>query len=182
MDLEAYLREPVSTESPRTSGWLLAGLLDVPSGSVLLADPTFMYHAEPIEVGPGKLRVEVQLSDFGGRRLVSRLRATRGSGGEPGAGIQRFIVDSTRAGLADVDLFLNATQDLDDDGYEAFMSGARSDDLVGTLHPEGTAPVIFASTGFGSGAYLVREIVREGGRVGFQVDFAILDVDGAGDD
>ncbi|OJW20305.1 MAG: hypothetical protein BGO49_05265 [Planctomycetales bacterium 71-10] len=177
MDLESYLKEPVSTDRPRTSGWLSAGRLEVPSGVMVVADPTFLFHAEPIEVGAGTFAIEVALSDFAGRRLVSKLRAVRAPGGAVGADVQRFIVDSGRVGLADVDRFHAETDPLDDAGYQDYIAGTKGDDLVGILHADGPSPLFFAGTGFGSGAYLIREIVRDGERVGLQVVFANLDVD-----
>lgn len=181
MDLDSYLKRPVSTDSPRTSGWLAAGRLAVPSGVMILADPTFLFHAEPIEVGAGTFAIEVRLSDFAGRRLVSHLRATRSPGGTVGADVQRFIVDSERMGLADVDRFQAETEPLDDAGYQAYIAGTKDDDLIGILHPDGPSPLFYCETGFGSGAYLIREIVRDGERVGLQVVFANLDVDGPQD-
>ncbi|WP_337174118.1 hypothetical protein [Paludisphaera sp.] len=181
MDLESYLKEPVSVDRPRSSGWLSAGRLEIPSGVIVVADPTFLFHAEPIEVGAGTFEVEVKLSDFAGRRVVSRLRATRAPGGAVGDHVQRFIVDSGRVGLADVDRFHAETEPLDDAGYQAYIAGTKGDELVGTLHPDGPSPLLYAQTGFGSGAYLVREIVRDGERVGLQVVFADLDVDEADD-
>jgi len=183
MDFADYLKEPVSTERPRSSGWLVLGRLAVPSGSVLLADPVFMLQSAPIEVGAGSLLVEVALSDFGGRRLVSRLRASREPGGTPGKGIQRFIVDSRRVGLADVDRFVALAEPLDDAGYDAFIATPPAEDeLAGQIHAQGPAPVVFAATGFGSGAFLIRELILDGERVGIQVDFANLDLDDASED
>lgn len=181
MDLDSFLREPVSTDRPRSSGWLSAGRLEVPSGVILAADPTFLFHAEPIEVGSGTFGVEVKLSDFAGRRMVSRLRVSRAPGGEVGADVQRFIVDSGRIGLVDVDRFHSETESLDDAGYQAYIAGTKGDDLVGVLYPDGPSPLIYAGTGFGSGAYLIREIVRDGERIGLVVAFADLDLDEADD-
>jgi len=177
MDLDSYLKEPVSVDSPRSSGWLAAGRLEVPSGVVLVADPTFLFHAEPIEVGAGTFEVEVQLADFAGRRLVSRLRIAREPGGAVGADVQRFIVDSERVGLADVDRFHAETEALGDEGYQAYIADTKGEDLVGVAHAEGPSPLIYAATGFGSGAFLIREIVRDGERVGLQMTFANLDLD-----
>lgn len=177
MDLDSYLKEPVSLERPRSSGWLAVGRLDVPSGVVVVADPTFLFHAEPIEVGAGTFDVEVQFADFAGRRLVSRLRISRAPGGSVGADVQRFIVDSERVGLADVDRFHAETEPLDDEGYQAYIAGTKGDDLVGILNADGPSPLVYAATGFGSGAFLIREIVREGERIGLQVTFANLDLD-----
>lgn len=183
MDLSDYLKQPVSTDRPCSSGWLTLGRLDTPSGAVLLADPVFMLQSAPIEVGPGSLLVEIVLSDFGGRRLVSRLRASRRPGATPGDGIQRFIVDSRRVGLADVDRFVTAAEPLDDGEYGAFIATPPVEDvLAGQLHAEGPAPVLFAATGFGSGAFLIRELVLDGERVGIQVDFANLDLDDASEE
>jgi hypothetical protein len=181
MDLESYLREPVSTDRPRSSGWLSAGRLEVPSGVLVAADPTFLFQAEPIEVGEGTFEVEVKLSDFAGRRLVSRLRVARVQGGAVGADLHRFIVDSGRIGLADVDRFHGETESLEDADYQAYIAGTKGDDLVGVLYPDGPSPLIYAGTGFGSGAFLIREIVRDGERVGLQIVFADLDTDEAGD-
>jgi hypothetical protein len=181
MDLESYLKQPVSVDRPRSSGWLSAGRLEVPSGVILVADPTFLFHAEPIEVGAGTFEVEVKLSDFAGRRLVSRLRAFRARGGTLGGDVQRFIVDSGRVALADVDRFHVETEPLDDAGYQAYIAGTKGEDLVGTLYPDGPSPLLYAEAGFGGGAYLVREIVRDGERVGLRIVFADLDVDEADD-
>ena len=177
MDLETYLKAPISVDRPRSSGWLSAGRLDVPSGVIVMADPTFLSHAEPIEVGAGTFTIEVKLSDFAGRRLVSRLRVARAPGGTVGGDVQRFIVDSGRVGLADVDGFHAATEALDDAGYQAYIAGTKGEDLVGVLHADGPSPLVYAEAGFGSGAYLVREIVLDGERVGVQVVFADLDLD-----
>lgn len=178
MDLADYLKEPVSTDRPRSSGWLVLGRLEVPCGAVLVADPVFMLQSAPIEVGAGSFLVEIALSDFGGRRLVSRLRASREPGGQLGDNVQRFIVDSRRVGLADVDRFVAVTEPLDDAGYDEFLATPPVEDvLAGQLHAEGPAPVVFAATGFGSGAFLIRELILNGERVGIQVDFANLDLD-----
>lgn len=183
MELVDYLKEPVSTDRPRSSGWLVLGRLDAPSGAVLVADPVFLLQTAPIEVGPGSLLVEIVLADFGGRRLVSRLRASREPGGTLGEGVQRFIVDSRRVALTDVDRFVTVAEPLDDAGYQAFIATPPVEDvLAGLLHPQGPAPVLFAATGFGTGAFLIRELVRDGERVGIQVDFANLDLDEASED
>ncbi len=182
MDLESYLKEPVSLDRPRASGWLFVGRLEVPSGAVVLADPAFLFHATPIEVGAGTFAVEVQLADFAGRRVVSKLRAARVSGGSVGGDVQRFIVESDRAALADVDRFAAEAEPLDDAGYEAYVAGTKGDDLVGILYPEGPSPLFHVAAGFGGGAYLVREIVRDGERVGVQVAFATLDLDAPEED
>lgn len=174
MDLEAYLKEPVSLDRPRTSGWMLVGRLEVPGGAMVVGDPTFLFHAAPIEVGAGTFDVEVRLLDFAGRRLVSQLRASRVAGGSVGGEIQRFIVESDRAALADVDRFAAEAEPLDDAGYEAYVAGTKGDAPVGILYPEGPSPLFHVAAGFGGGAYLIREIVRDGERVGVQVAFATL--------
>src|SRR4051794_11102680 len=93
--LSITLPDGVETE------WIPLASLALPDGRLALADPSFMYQAEPVMLPPGTYALLIRLIGYRGHRTVSKLRVVNEPGGEVGMEVASFPVDSAQVGVGD---------------------------------------------------------------------------------
>ena len=172
--------EGIHYASPRTglpSGWLDFCEFSLRGSSILVVDASFVPSADDgllIELPPGKYEVQAQVLDYGGDRRPARLRIQlAGSNAAMGAEIGKTWTDTATTGICDFEIFSAAWGEDSDASFEIIKPALEDNHHYGVavLDANVGAVMPFLHSGFGDGTYPVYELVAEGRRVGFEVEF-----------
>lgn len=187
MKLKAYLANGKSTP-PRApdckeTDWMLVDRFVVSCGTIWIGDPVFSW-AEcrdssgcTLNVPSGVYVVEAKARDFGGTRLVTRMRVYLDASGELtlGTAIGDAGTDSGQLGVCDPELIIQAFAAAFANDEDQILDSLKSafDDSCGVYRPNAKAEgcVVYVPSGYGDGGGPVLEL-RAGRRaVGLETEF-----------
>ena len=183
MKLNEYFaagREQFLHATPATgerTEWLDFCELDLKGGSVLIADAQFMPSEEDglrVTLAPAKYVAQCKVANFSGDRRIARLRVFQ-SGATPklGQAIGETWTDTAKTGFCDFEVFSKAWGTDDDASYAIIEPYFNPLEYVGIaiLDAATGAVMPFVDSGFGDGTYSVFELLEDGQRVGFEIEF-----------
>lgn len=188
MKLKTYLSKgnnkyPKSGTVGKETEWMVVDRLTVRSGVLWIGDPEFAWaEINPgdgckVNLPSGSYVVEAKGMDFGGPRLVSRMRAClEGSENlKTGKEVGEAGTDTGQMGVADPALLKTALGQAFGDNEGAILEALEDsfDDKCGTYRPKRGADgcIIFLPSGFGDGGGPVRELKSGRRRVGIETEF-----------
>ena len=183
MKLRDYFSKKASPkdEPPAPSGqqtdWLDFCQLVLKGNRVLCVDAQFAPSAEDgllVELSPGKYLVQAKCVNYGGDKRVSRLRLLpKKIVATLGAQLGETWTDTAKTSVCDHKVFSEAWGDDDDTSYEKTSPAFETDKPFGkaTLDKASDAVLPFVDSGFGDGTFPVFELLADGKRVGFEIEF-----------
>lgn len=181
MNLSEFLKHskpelPGAGTPGRETAWLAVTSFQVSRGSLWVGDP-YVVNAEDgflMDAPNGVYALEAKAMDFAGRLAVSRVRAYLSTAESPETGreIGYTCTDTAMVAVCDIRALDEA---IPPDANEAFQDAVMN-------HPSHDCGVIpirvgrgfdlpYVSTAFGDTGGTVFEIVSNGARVGFEVEF-----------
>jgi len=190
MTLQKYLKDS-RKPTKRTRGsvgvesdWLAFCTIKVPNGAVWAGDAGFSWTEATegegcvVDVPAGTYRVEAKGMDFGGVKLVSRLRACLNRVKSPllGEEIDTAGTDSAQIGVCDPWALKAAFEAVcgDDEDKALDLLKRQLHSAYGIIRPDpdGEGTVAFVPSGFGDGSGPVFELLsRSKRRVGIELEF-----------
>jgi hypothetical protein len=181
MELLNYLSAPLGEEPEEgalgvETDWLDVCSFDMRGKRFRVADVaslTSSADALSIQVIPGRYRVLAKVIDYGGDRRVSRFRVCfEGVESHLGAECLETWTDTARIGFCDEEIRCRFWQD-DPALNQQLSKEVESGHAAGRalLDPNGSAYLVFCTSGFGDGRYPVRRLEGNGACLGFEIEF-----------
>ena len=174
-EAEEFLRTTPPTGEE--SGWIDLCELKLSGANILIVDTQFIPSEKEgllVKLGPGPYLVQGKVLNYGGDRRVSGLRVFR-TGTIPvmGEKIGETWTDTARTGICDFEAFSKAWGNDDDAAYGIIEPFLDKGDNVGVavLDESGGAIMPFVHSGFGDGTFPVLELLEDGKRMGFEIEF-----------
>lgn len=161
----------------KESDWLHLCDFELKGKRFLVCDANFMPSEDDgvvVEAPSGKYTVSAKAIDYGGDRRVSRLRvALKGTKPELGDELGETWTDTAVTGISDVDVFGPAWEEVgEDEGLAKLEEYFDELPSCGVFDlGEAGALMPHVDSGFGDGTYPVVELVENGRRVGFEIEF-----------
>lgn len=159
------------------SEWLEFTTFTLAGPKCLIVDASFAPSAEDgvlVDLPPGKYQMQIKGVDYGGDKRIARLRFVMpGLVPSLGAVLGETWTDTAMTGICDHEVFDQAWGDDNDASYEKVAAQWEDEpDLgVAVLDKKAGAVMPFLTSGFGDGSFPVCELVAEGRRVGFEIEF-----------
>ncbi|MDQ6631682.1 MAG: SEL1-like repeat protein [Verrucomicrobiota bacterium] len=183
MKLADYFQQPIEAflqETPSTgvqTEWLDFHDFDLKGTSILIVDAQFVPSKEDgllVSLDSGKYLIQAKANSYGGDRRISRLRIFRKNTiPQLCSEIGKTWTDTANTGICDFEIFSKAWGNDDDASYEIIQEDLETDNSFGTatLDAARGAVMPFVHSGFGDGSFSVFELVENGVRVGFEIEF-----------
>lgn len=171
MDVRDYMAE--DDASTQESGWLDLAEISIPSGEMVIADPTLYPDGLVVQVCPGLYHVQVAVLSESGYRIVSRLRAYSCEDHLLAGGLGAVSVDFARLGIGDNAQISGVTNAITPEMAEPIWQSLETDELFGVVpwNVEAGVEMPFVTPGDGDGRYEVHELLNGQSRVGVQIEF-----------
>lgn len=187
MKLKTYLAKGKATRpkgaTSKESNWMLVDRFVVSSGRVWVGDPMFSWaecregNGCIIRLPKGTYVVEAKGQEYGGPRLVTRLRVYLDGNEDPKLGkeIGEAGTDSAQIGVCDPKLIMEAFAAAYDNDENRILDSLETtfDDLCGVYRPKPKTDgcVVYVPSGFGDGGGPVCELRVGRRRVGIETEF-----------
>lgn len=171
MDVREFLSQDDMREGE--SGWLDLAKVSIPSGELVVADPSLYPDGVVVQVCPGRYRVQVAIRTEFGTRVVSRLRAYSSEHHLVAQCIGEVSVDFARIGIGDNVPISDAAKCITLEMAEPIWQAIATDELIGSVPWNEECGVVmpFVVPGDGDGRYEVHELRNGQSCVGVQVEF-----------
>jgi hypothetical protein len=192
-ELEEFLLEkvepaPVEGELGEETGWLpfctiqLAGNRFAVGEAFIIPDPQF---AASIDCPAGQYQVLAKVIDYSGDRWISRLRVIRFDLEEAnnttlasrpfdpvlGSTVTQVSLDSELLAVYDQDVLEPIWESIGEEEGNDLLDQAFADGESLGIVNFGQTAVPFLAVGFGEGDYEIFELLRDGQRLGFEIEF-----------
>jgi len=187
MKLKTYLAKGKATRpkgpTSKETAWMLVDRFVVSSGKMWIGDPSFSWaeccsgHGCVIRLPKGTYLVEAKAQQFGGPRLVTRLRAYLDGCNdlELGKEVGEAGTDSAQMGVCDPKLIMEAFSAAFGNDEDQIINSLEKafDDPCGVYRPKAKADgcVVYVPSGCGDGGGPVCELRVGRRRVGIETEF-----------
>jgi hypothetical protein len=167
---------PAPRTPGRETGWLAITSFQVSRGSLWVGDP-YVVNAEDgflMDAPNGVYALEAKAMDFAGNRVVSRVRAYLSTAESPETGreIGYTCTDTAMVAVCDIRALDEAIPPNENDAFQdAVMNHPCQGCGVIPIRVGRGFDLPYVSTAFGDTGGTVYEIVSNGARVGFEVEF-----------
>ena len=191
MKLKTYLAKGKATRpkgpTSKETAWMFVDRFVVSSGKAWIGDPRFSWaecgsgHGCTIRLPKGTYLVEAKAQEFGGPRLVTRLRTYLDGCDDLKLGkeIGEAGTDFGQMGVCDPKLIVEAFAVAFQNDEEQILNSLEGgfDDHCGVYRPKAKSDgcVVYVPSGFGDGSGPVRELRAGRRRVGIETEFINTD-------